>query len=224
MHTKTRGGAELQSRLADYLEFTPSSVNTAIIGNKNPIGATSTKQTSKGVWYPNVQAAIDDLASICTQPINSVVMNTDGINPAGTQQVTQLVFSGTASVNISLGESILTKAKYQIMGFTIEVQDGDSSDIIATKLKTVMDAAALKNIAIDACIKDPINPSQLSIRHIDFQNHVAVSAKFLGITMTATVSSPAKFGYGTWFRLGQIATTMDGASTPETIHYFKRIA
>lgn len=224
MFTKTRGGAEVPSRKADYLEFSPDGAQ-AIVGNKNPIGLTTTTQTNLGVWYPNIQSAIDDLSSMLTGNIGDVVINTSGINPAGIQQVTQIAFSGTASVQISTAPgTIITSAKTVILGFPITVDDGDTSDQIATKLKAEMDTYVLQNKVIDNVTQDGTDPGILSIRHIDYQNHDVEDFNVYGVSAVMTVASPPKVGYGTWFKIGQEAKTFGGGTVSYTLNYFQRIA
>lgn len=222
MFTKTRGGAEVQSRKADYLEFSPDGAQ-AIVGNKNPIGMTTTTQTQLGVWYPNIQAAIDDLSSMVTGNIGDISINTSGLNPAGVQQVTEIAFSGTAVVQQSIAPgTIITSAKTVILGFPITVDDGDTSDQIATKLKAEMDKYVLENKVIDNVSQDTVDPGILNIRHIDYQSHDVQNFDVFGVSAVMTVASPPKVGYGTWFKIGQEAKVF--GATSYTLHYFQRIA
>lgn len=49
-----------------------------LIGGKRTIGGANVDQLRKGVDYPNVQSAIDDLYSLSQQiPINGVIMMTE---------------------------------------------------------------------------------------------------------------------------------------------------
>ena len=96
--SKTQSLSQNFSRWANFLKFATTKDNI-ISGNTQPYGSPTIKQTQDGIFYPNVQSAIDDVASLYTLPINSVVINTDGISPAGKQQIDRYTFTGVVAVN-----------------------------------------------------------------------------------------------------------------------------
>ena len=92
--SKTREGARVLSKEADYLQYDTYG-KLPLIGGKRSIGEPNIDQTKRGVLYGNVQSAIDDLYTLIEQiPINGVVTMTEDAPPIAVQQVESVSFDG----------------------------------------------------------------------------------------------------------------------------------
>ncbi|ADJ19478.1 baseplate wedge subunit [Acinetobacter phage 133] len=216
MNSKTLNLAHNFSRNSGFHEF---DIGTDImIGNNLPIGSLSIDQTIKGVTYPNVQDAIKDLQSLYELPINSVVINTDGIEPGSVSQVDVYKFSGVVSSDIhNLGDPVVLN----VFGFPVDVLVGDTSDEVSTKAKVVLDSAAFNNIVFRN-IAAPIT-SELQVTYIDQKTHILPSYTNMGIKIEQVITSPSRPGYGSWTKIGTADLVLSGQPNT-TVFYFKRVS
>ncbi|BAQ22828.1 baseplate wedge subunit [Edwardsiella phage PEi20] len=220
MFSLTRSKAGLVSRLADYLQFRTNPKKPAFVAGQRPLGAANVSATSKGIFYPTVQGAIDDLAGRCELPIDSVIMNVSGTAPRVINQSDQLAFTGDV-----IGE-VGTQIMIYVFGFPVIVEGGDSSIAVASKVQAVLAEAVISGTAIASVEVDATDASILNITYNDYQDHVFEPESQYGVTMTQTTVVEPQPGYGDWEWLGSAAQTLAGGSVDGTItfHYFKRTA
>ncbi|AHY25142.1 baseplate wedge subunit [Pectobacterium bacteriophage PM2] len=213
-----RNKAGVVSRFADFLQFITNPFKTNEVAGERPIGGVSATQTSKGVFYPTVQSAIDDLSGRCDLEINSVIVNTDGIVPGFVNQSDQIKFSGTV---IGTG----TKMIY-VLGFPVIIDSSDTPEIIATKAEAVLIEAVINSIAIKSVSVDNTDASILNITYNDYQNHVFEEDVQHGVKITQTTVVSPRAGYGNWERLGTQSVTLTGGTVNGTItlYYFQRVS
>lgn len=221
--SKTREGAKVSSRSADYLEYRQNT-NNPIIGSTNDIGSLSTDQTSKGVWYPTVQAAIEDLYSLGVGNVGDVKINTTGTMPSGVSQLGRVTFDGTVNI-IQFNESTPTTVIIDVMGIPVELVQGETSDQVAAKFANAGKELMLKNKLFSSVDQMSDNPSSVEFQHNDYRTHEYDSMmKKYGLSISFNVSSPCRNGIGTWVLLGQEAKTFPGSDDTVTLYYYKRIA
>lgn len=226
IRTKTREGAKVTSREADFLEYRqhPASSDNPVVGNTNDLGGISTDQTSKGVWYPTVQAAIQDLDSLLQGNVGDVKVNVTGDLPGGVQQLGSITFTGTINIIQESIETPVTTKVIEVLGFPITVEQGESGDQVAVKFVAAVEPYVLDSKVFAQCEQSSSDPTVVEFRHIDYRDHTYESSKKYGIEITPVMTSPAKAGIGTWVKLGQEAKTFEGATDSVTLHYFKRIS
>lgn len=205
------------SRSSEYHNFTPKPGNI-LVGNTQPYGSPTIDEIKLGVTYPNVHSAINDMAALFEQPINSVHICTDGVSPAGVQQTTSFKFTGTVTVT---GKASGTDVIFDFFGFPVKVKVGDTGEIVSQKTKLVLDLAVSSGLAINEVVFGSTFDT-LQVKFNDCQPHVLSPEVNLGITVTPTIISPARPGYGVWIRLGTETKTLDGGSGSVVLHYFRR--
>lgn len=204
------------SRWASKLKFNVG--KNILVGDTQPYGSLTIDQTKDGVDYPNIQSAIDDLASLTILPIDSVLVNTNGISPAGVQQTDEYTFTGVVGVE---GKSTGDVVKFNCFGFCTNVLIGDSADQVAGKVKTTLQLSAQNQVVFNTITTG----SQLNIlqcKYNDVQSHDLIGYVDVGIKIDVSIMSPAKQGYGVWTRIGTQTITLDGSTAPVTLYYFKR--
>lgn len=211
MSNKSRTLAKVPSRLAEHLEYKVG--NTLELSGKQPIGGMTVQQTVAHADYPTVQGAIDDLISLSNPPINTVITNTDGLDPTAVSQ------SQTVTVRVYPGQ-ITTDAIVECFGVRIKVQNADLQE--ATRLTTVIVRELQSLSDKEQCFKN-ITHSEgtetFNVTMIDYKDHPTYSYENPGVEITTAVLSPAKPGYmGTWTKIGE-ENKFDGK-----LYYFKRIA
>lgn len=218
MFSLTRSKAGLVSRLADYLQFRTNPKNENVIAGQRELGGVSASQTSKGIFYPTVQSAIDDLYGRAELPVGSVVMAMTNEPPKTINQSDQLAFTGEVAGEV--GEQIMI----YVLGFPVIVEGTDSAILVASKAQAVLTQAVVDSIAIQSVEIDAADASVLNITYNDYQNHVFEPETQYGITMTQTIVVEPQPGYGIWEWLGGASTTLVGGSIngPATFHYFQR--
>ncbi|WCZ66398.1 hypothetical protein [Yersinia phage MHG19] len=222
MISKTREGARVISREADYLEYRQS--GGPVVAGKQQLGSLTASQSSRGVMHPTVQSAIDDLASFVFTDINGVVMNTDGESPQGVQQVSQITITGTVEAPETLpGETPLTEVTIPILGFPFKYTVGDTAEQMATEVAKHIQTLVDTSTVFDFVQQSTETLNMIDIRFIDYQNHEFEDYTVNGITISVSTISKAKGGYGTWIKLGQKAEMFENATDPVTLHYYKRI-
>lgn len=210
--SKTQSLSKNISRDAAYHEYKTG--QNILVGNTIPIGSGSIDQSTLGVSYPNVQDAIGDVVSLFEMPINSVVINTDGISPEGVSQADIYKFSGT--VRGTIGTDVIV----QVFGIPVPCKGGDTADEFTTKAKVVLDSYAFSNKYFSS-VAAP-TPSEIQITYNDFKPHVLNTYVDQGIKVEQIINSPARPGYGQWQKIGTQNLSLDGQ--PDTpVFYFKRI-
>lgn len=217
-YSKTRGGANSVSDDAAFLKFDVGSKDP-IIGNSRPIGGVNVDQSNKGVMYPNVQSAIDDLYSIATVRIGDVLVTTNATPPQAAGQVETLTFSGTATWSGT--DQKIKKTVIHVYGVPIIVNIGAThTDVVSAtlaKFQELMNKQILfKRVSKKA--DDSGVADKLEVEMLDAVQHQPFSRTENGITITGHIDSPARGGYGTWTDLGT------ESKFGETLHYFKRTA
>jgi hypothetical protein len=205
------------TRDANHHEFTVDQ-NSIIVANTQPYGAVAIEQVAKGVNYPNVQSAIDDMAALFILPVNTILTTSDGISPAGVSQIDQFKFTGTVRAD---GKTTGQKTIINFYGFYTEVTIGDTAEEAASKIKFTLEQAAQKGIAI-AEVTTGVTLNILQLRYSDFKTHNLKPYSDQGITITPTTVTPAKAGYGMWTKIGTETRTLDAATGPVTFYYFRR--
>ena len=217
--SKNITSASNYNRDSAFLSFT-SDKNETLVGNNQPLGSVTISELYKGVDYSNVQSALNSIQSLYTVDINSVMINTDGINPAGVSQYDSFKFVGTATDST---KQIGDKLKFNFYGLYVDVLNGDSAEEVASKVKSAIEAEITKTHVFNTVAVGQ-SLDTITVSYIDYNNHTLTDIENLSVTVEYSNISPAKSGYGTWKRLGTQTLTLDGASEPVTLHYFKRIS
>lgn len=223
MKSITRMKAGVISRLASYLQFVTNSKLPTLVANTRPVGGLNVSQTTQGVFYPTVQGAIDDLTGRCDLPINSIIMNTDGITPGFKLQSDQIKFEGTVTSDVGVaGDDIII----HVFGYPLTVLIGDTAEQVAAKAQALINTLVLKNECFTSCDINTSDASVLNITYNDYQSHVIESKTELGITISQTIVSPSKPGYGVWNQQGTADIVLTGGSVNGTltVYYFKRVS
>lgn len=215
--SKTREGAKVPSREADFLQY-EMGTKDPLIGGKRTIGGANVDQLRKGVDYPNVQSAIDDLYSLSQQiPINGVIMMTEDSPPSAVQQVETITFGG-AVLNPDPDQ---TKATIHVYGFPFVFDNTTNASSVCEEVYNTFNDFVTQEKYFDLVTRKGLNGEMLEVRFIDAVPHPVTNKTENGISMVGTIDVQAKSGYGTWSKLGEV----DLAVTPAVpIYYFQRIA
>lgn len=215
--SKTREGAKVPSREADFLQY-EMGTKEPLIGGKRTIGGANVDQLRKGVEYPNVQSAIDDLYSLSQQiPINGVVTMTEDSAPSAVQQVETITFDGT----VQNPDPDQTKATIHVYGFPFVFDNTTNASTVCETVYNKFTEFVNDEKYFDLVTRKGLNGEILEVRFIDAVPHPVTNASENGISMVGTIDVQAKSGYGTWSKLGQA----DLPVTPVvTVYYFQRIA
>lgn len=215
MHSNTNGKSKLVSRNGDFLEYRQN--NDVIVGGKNPIGSTTIDQGKRGILFPTIQSAIDDLYSMTILPIGSILTNTTGFNPQGESQVTRIVFGDSYSIP----EDDNSNGKYYInilgIDMYLNISDIQNRSNFITEVESILNENISNGFILSYLQK--VDDNTYDVKFIDNQYHEATSYGNPNIiTITESIISEFNHGYGTWVKLGQ------EEKFSEVIHYFKRIA
>ncbi|MGQ3469425.1 hypothetical protein, partial [Xanthomonas campestris] len=132
IETKTREGAKVNSRLTAFSEYRVDPQNIAV-GNTAPIGSLTFEQMDLGVWYPNTEAAINDLMSLQSAEIGTIICNDTGISPQPAQQITRATFSGVVALEPKEDGSVGDPVIIHILGLPIRIANGDDFAAVATR-------------------------------------------------------------------------------------------
>ena len=224
--SKSLGLSNNYSNTADAIEYRTDSKVIAL-ANKNPVGALTLDQMARGFTSSNVQSAIDDLSSMCFMDVGGIQINTTGVSPAGVQQTTRATFSGTVSIEDPLSDVSATSSSTRIiniLGVSITLDQGETADHVATKFADALQVYSTKGIAVDTVQQNTTVPTIVDFRHLDYYNHYFDSIYINGITISFTILSPAKYGYGDWFKIGQEDKTFGDSSTTVSFHYYQRLS
>lgn len=215
--SKTREGAKVPSREADFLQYEMGS-KLPLIGGKRTIGGANVDQLRKGVEYPNVQSAIDDLYSLSQQiPINGVIMMAEDNPPSAVQQVETITFDGT----VQNPDPDQTKATIHVYGFPFVFDNTTNASNVCETVYNKFTEFVNDEKYFDLVTRKGLNGEILEVRFIDAVPHPVTNSSENGITMTGTIDVQAKSGYGTWSKLGEVNLPV----TPVVpIYYFQRIA
>lgn len=215
--SKTREGAKVPSREADFLQY-EMGTKEPLIGGKRTIGGANVDQLRKGVDYPNLQSAVDDLYSLAQQiPINGVLMMTEDSPPTAVQQVETITFSG----EVLNADPDQTKATIHVYGFPFVFDNTTNASTVCETVFNKFTEFVNDEKYFDLVTRKGTNGELLEVRFIDAVPHPVTDEVEHGITMLGTIDVQAKSGYGTWSKLGEV----DLAVTPVVpIYYFKRIA
>lgn len=217
LSSKTREGAKVSSRDADFLQYEMGNKDP-VIGGKRSIGGLNVDQTRRGFFNPSLQSAVDDLYSLTQLPVNAVFSSTVDAPPIAIQQVESITFSGTVT-NPNPDE---TQATIHVYGYPFVFDNTtNASTVCETVFNYFNDQLAANNIVFDHVERKGTNGDILECRFIDAVSHPVTNTIENGITQTGSIDVQAQAGYGTWSKLGSV----DLAVTPAvTLFYFKRIA
>lgn len=215
--SKTREGAKVPSREADFLQY-EMGTKLPLIGGKRTIGGANVDQLRKGVTYPNVQSAIDDLYSLSEQiPVNGVIMMAEDSPPSAVQQVETITFSGI----VTNPDPDQTKATITVYGFPFIFDNTTNASTVCEAVFNKFTDFVNDGKYFDLVTRKGTEGDILEVRFIDSVPHPVTDSVQYGITMSGVIDVQAKSGYGTWSKLG----TIDLAVTPPvTIYYFQRLA
>ncbi|QPB12436.1 hypothetical protein [Providencia phage PSTCR6] len=214
MTTKTRGGATVPSRKADYLEYRVG--DDTYSGNSAPIGNYGTDQSVLGARYPTVQGAIEDLQGTFLE-VNSIIINDDGVNPQGTSQVDLLTIDGSVV-------SDTQTAIISVFGLPFVFEKNDTTEEIAAKIVAQAQDYIIRNEYFSVVQLNALDSKKIDIQYLDFRKHLPFTHSEKGVTFTTEMQSPAKAGYGVWNKIGTQEVTFVDQTDKKLLHYFKRIA
>lgn len=216
--SKTREGAKVPSRESDFLEYDIGN-KRPVIGGKRSIGGANIDQTRRGVTYPNVQSAIDDLYTISEQiPINAILTTTEDAPPIAIQQVESITFSGVV-LNPDPNE---TKAVIYVYGFPFVFNNNTNASTVCETVYNKFTDFANDEKYFDLVTRKGTSGEVLEVRFIDCVPHDVTNITENGITQAGTIDVPARSGYGTWTKLGE--GDLPSVTPAVHIYYFKRIA
>lgn len=216
--SKTREGARVLSKEADYLQYDTYG-KLPLIGGKRSIGEPNIDQTKRGVLYGNVQSAIDDLYTLIEQiPINGVVTMTEDAPPIAVQQVESVSFDGIVQ-NI---DSDQEQAVVHVYGFPFIFDNGtNAATVCETAYNKFTEFVAAEKYFAEVNRKG-VDGTILECRFIDSVSHPATNISENGIRQIGTIDVAAKSGYGSWVKLG--SGFLPNVTPQVTVYYFKRIA
>ena len=219
MISKTREGARVPSREADFLEYTKGS--QPIIGGMRDVGGLTVKQTSKGVFYDNVQSAIDDLKTISIKDIGEVTINTTGQNPQGSPQIQRIKFDGVVS-EMPAGKPEAPRM-LRVFGYPFKISSGDTASAITTRVLDRLVKEKDEGRVFKEVQRSLADGVTIDVTFLDTQDHDVLDVSSHGIQVTSTIQSPARNGYGAWNILGTQKVVFDGGKT-STMYFYERIA
>lgn len=211
--------AGLTSRQAAFLQY-ETAADSIDVMNTQPIGSNTISQKYQGVDYPNVQSAIEDIRGFAILPIGSIVINDTGTSPEGIQQIDDWTFTGEVAVEGKVaGDDVLV----DVYGFMIPAKVGDTDTEFAAKVKTVLEDAITAGEIISSVEVSSSAGNILNVKYIDNQEHILPAYSSCGVSISASIQSPSKVGYGAWDLIGRQSLTFDGATSPTVLQYFKRM-
>lgn len=214
----TRSKAGVLSRLADFLQFRLNPKKDSFVAGSRPLGAPSASQTSRGVFWPTVQGAIDDLAGRSEVPVGGVLINTTGTNPKHISQSDRLEITGTVS---GTGDVMI-----YVYGYPIIVQGGDTNIAVASKIAADFVTLMVNGAPFTTVEVDPTDSSVLNITYNDYQDHVFDPVNQKGLVLTQNTVVEPQPGYGEWEWLGSFDQPLAGGSVngQVTLFFYKRTA
>lgn len=216
--SKTREGAKVPSREADFLQYEIGN-KQPLIGGKRSIGGANVDQLRKGVTYDNVQSAIDDLYTLSEQiPLNGVIMMTEDLPPIAIQQVESVTFSGL----VQNPDPTQTKAVIHVYGFPFIFDNGTNASTVCETVTTKFSEFVTNEQYFDIVTRKGLNGEIMEVRFIDAIPHDATYQIENGITQTGSIDVQARSGYGSWSKLGE--TDLAGITPVVHVYYFQRIA
>lgn len=208
--TKARTGAQVPSRLADYLEYKPS--NLLQLSGNSSIGSLSVDEAVCGSLFPSVQGAIDDIVTLTDPPIGTVMTNTTGLNPKAVSQVQTITITGTAAA--SAGD----EAVVFVFGLPIKVSNGDNDEAITGKVFSLLEKYHDDGHLFTNVQRTTGAANKIDVSMIDYKNHPVYKSVNDGVTVTTSVSTPAQSGViGSWTQLGK------ETKFTKTLTYWERI-
>ncbi|WZB37632.1 baseplate wedge protein [Erwinia phage COW86c] len=211
--------AGLTSRQAAFLQY-ETAADSIDVMNTQPLGSNTISQKYQGVDYPNVQSAIEDIRGFAILPIGSIVINDTGTSPEGIQQIDDWTFTGEVAVEgKAAGDDVLV----DVYGFMVPAKVGDTDTEFAAKVKTVLEAAITAGEIISSVEVSSSAGNILNVKYIDNQEHILPAYSSCGVSISASIQSPSKVGYGAWDLIGRQSLTFDGATSPTVLQYFKRM-
>lgn len=214
MISKTRLKAGVISRDASYIEYIQGTKDPLIGGNRT-IGGITVDQSRKGVNFPNVQSAIDDLYTISPLRVGDVLVSTLATSPEAAGQIETLTFSGTIKNTI---DPKAETALLHVYGIPFIFNKGTSHTDVVKAVAEKFTEMMNQSIIFSKVQRKGAANDQLEVQFIDSLPHDATHIEQNGITVSGNIDSVARSGYGTWTQLGK--EEKFGAS----LYYYKRIA
>lgn len=216
--SKTREGAKVVSREADFLQYNSATGQQPDIGGKRSIGGLNIDQTRKGVGYANVQSAIDDLYSMSQQiPPNAILTTTESTPPIAIQQVETITFSGI----VTNSDPAIEKATIHVYGYPFVFDNTTNASSVCERVYNFFSDMVDNEQVFDMVSRKGTDGDMLEVRFIDAVPHPVTNVTENGITQLGTIDVQAKPGYGDWTKLGESDLPVD---PPVHVFYFKRIA
>lgn len=208
--TKTRSASRNWSREADQLDFNNTRLSQSLVSSRQSIGAASTDQSIKGKYTPNVQSALEDMASMFPVKVNQVIMMMDGYSPEGVSMIERLVIDGTAGVE-----------PVSVYGIPVKVESGDNKSTITTKIYDALQILQSEDKFFKSISRVSGVDDQLDVEFLDTRPHDNFDYAEGTITINGSTIQDAVPGYGVWARIGSFELD-DGAGGKNKIHYFQR--
>ena len=193
-NSPTRSAARVTSRDSTTIEYKPNGIPD--IAGKRAVGESNVRNTSKGVFYPNVQAAIDDLYGMACAQIGEGKITWQEMPLDGTSQTVRLRFEGTAT-SID-GVDVLIN----VFGFPFVVKAGTKATDLATTVRTEF-TKYKDNGEYFTTVNTIGDGSTIEIQFTDNIQHDVFNFNQHGITITGTIINDAIPGYGIWELVGK---------------------
>lgn len=190
-YSKTREGAKSFSREAMFQEYNQDHVPVGLIGGTNTVGSMTVDQSRKGVKYPTVQAAIDDITNSMVIPVDGILETTEDLNPAGNSSIERLTITGTA-----------TDDHIFLYGYKIPVAVNDVNDQVTTKVINFINTNLVANDEIVKSVTS-ITTNVFEVEFLDNRSHQPTNYNINGISINGEITVNARGGFGTWTKLGQ---------------------
>lgn len=196
-----------------------------VIGNGNSIPDPSYSDIILGVTKPNINSSIKNLINISVLPINSVIINTDGVSPQGQGQQLKLTFSGKYDPFgiIAPGTEVL---KTEILGVPVELSIENSTlDVVEAFFKSATNLVDKGVYFSNVSMVGTSEPHAILVELITPDLYTPITQQVGNqLVIDFEEVSPAKLGYGVWDLIGSETKTFSGVEAPQELYYFKRIA
>ncbi|WVX87469.1 baseplate wedge subunit [Vibrio phage EniLVp02] len=202
--SKSQTASQNTNRNADFLQYSQDNLATSgrssLVGTVT-IGSPTVDQTRKGIQYPSVQAAVDQLAYALI-PVGGFLITDSASSPGGVNFEEQLTVTGVAD------DLYVT-----VYGIPVAVEVADDATAIAGKIKTALDATGLFLGVVQA-------GATLTVTHRDRQQHEPENTTHGTVTITGNIidqSNDSHVGYGDW------SMVHNATIGTESVYYWKRI-
>lgn len=196
---------------------------TPVLGNSDSIQTPTYIDAVLGVDIPNVNSSIMNLTNISVLPINTIIVNSDGISPQGLGQQLRITFTGTYEP-FGVVDPKIVIYETKIAGVPVKLKKGATTlEITEEFFKSCSNMVQNSLYFSKAIMGDLENPHSVIVDLIT-PNTVIPENQQIGPKLTVEFEevSPAKLGYGLWDLIGSETKTF--GSVEQEFYYFKRIA